>query len=67
MGPTFLAGLGNPGLHAITQNIAFELSKHGEHAGERPAPWRGHVQRFGQRHEPNADGMKLLERSDQVE
>jgi hypothetical protein len=26
IGPTFLAGLGNPGLHAIAQNIAFELS-----------------------------------------
>jgi len=36
MGPAFLAGLGDPGLHAIAQNIAFELSKHGEHAGERP-------------------------------
>jgi hypothetical protein len=26
MGPAFLAGLGDPGLHAIAQNIAFELS-----------------------------------------
>src|ERR1035441_8682598 len=29
-------------------------------------PRRGHVERLG-RHEPNADGMKLLERSNQVE
>jgi hypothetical protein len=37
MRTSFLARLGNPSFDAITQDVAFELSKYGKHAGERPA------------------------------
>jgi hypothetical protein len=65
--PTLFARLGDPGLHPITKDVALELSEHGQHAGERPAPRGGHVERFGQRHEPDADGVQFLQSGDQVE
>ncbi len=37
-GASFLARLGDSGLHPITQDVAFELSKYGEHAAGRPPP-----------------------------
>src|ERR1035438_9202090 len=67
MGTSFLARLGNPGFDAITQDVALELSKYGEHAGECTAPGRGHIKRLGQRYEPDADGVELSQRPNQVE
>ena len=32
----FLAGLGDPGLHAIAEDVPLELGEDSEHAGQRP-------------------------------
>jgi hypothetical protein len=34
-----LAGLGDAGFHAITQDVALEFREHGEHAGQHSL-WR---------------------------
>jgi hypothetical protein len=63
----FLWCVGNGGLHAVPQDLALEFGENGEYASERTASWRGHVQRLGERHEPDGDGVEILKRSDQVE
>jgi hypothetical protein len=53
--PTFFARLGDPGSHAIPQDVALKFRKHGEHAGERSAARCGHIERLGKRDKPDAD------------
>ena len=66
MWASFLSGLGDPGFDAIAQNVALEFCKYSEHAGELSACRRGHVERLGER-KPNATGIDLLQRYNQVE
>ena len=49
MGFSLFSGLGNARLDPVAQNVPFELSKNGQHAGERPAARRGQVEGLAQR------------------
>ena len=67
MRPTLFTGLRDSRPDSIAKHIALELGKHGKHAGERATARRRHVERLGQRDEPDADSMQFLQRTDQVE
>jgi hypothetical protein len=45
---TFLASLSDSSTDSITPDVAFELSKRGQHSGERATRWRGHIEGLGQ-------------------
>ena len=48
VGAAFFSGLGDPGLHAIAQDVPLEFGEHRQHAGQRPATRRRQVQRLAQ-------------------
>jgi hypothetical protein len=49
------------GPRSFSKNLPFELREDGEQAGHGASGWRGQVQRFGQRHEPNAEMLQFLQ------
>jgi hypothetical protein len=55
-----------PSPYAIAQNVTLKLRKHGEHAGERTTPWRGHIEGLGQGDKSDADGIELLQGANQA-
>jgi len=61
------ASLGDAGFDAISQDVALELRKDGEHAGERSTARGGHVQCFRKRDKADAEGAQLLQGANQVE
>jgi hypothetical protein len=67
MGFTSFPRFGDTGFDAVAQNVAFELRKDGEHAGERATARRRHIQGFRQGHEADVQRAELLQRADQVE
>ncbi len=66
VGLTRFSSFGDAGFDAIAQDVALELRKDGEHAGERAAARRRHIQSFGERHEANVQRAELLQRADEI-
>jgi hypothetical protein len=63
----FLAGLGNPGLHAVAQDVPLELGEDGKHAGQRPSARGGQVERLAERDEADLEYGQFLKRHDQID
>ena len=61
------ARLGDPRFDALSQDVALEFRKDGEHAGERSTARGGHVQCFRKRDESDAECAELLQGANQVE
>jgi hypothetical protein len=59
-------GLRDASFHTLTENLALELRKNGQHPGHGPPRRCGEVSRFTQRNEAHAQGVKLLERPHQI-
>ena len=62
-----LAGLSDPGLHAIAEDVPLELGEDRKHAGQGPAARRGQVERLAERDEADLECGQLLERRDQID
>ena len=63
----FFPSLGDPGLDAVSKDVALKFCKNGEHAGQGPATRCRHVKRFGEGYKPDADGVKLLQGGNEVQ
>src|SRR3982751_5200546 len=57
---SFLAGLRNACFHPVAQNVAFELSKDGQHSGQCPSTGCGQVKGFTQRNESYLERGQFL-------
>src|SRR5215208_3638603 len=58
--------VGEASAYTLSQDLVFECSKNAEQAGHCPTGWSGQVQRFGQRHETNAEIFQFLECGHQI-
>ena len=63
----FLACLGDPGPHAIAEDVPLELGEDREHAGQGPAARRGQVECLAERDEADLECGQFLERRDQID
>ena len=61
-----LPGMSQSGPHALSQDLALELSEDGQQRGHRATGRRGQVQRLGQRYEADAEMFQFLQRGEQV-
>ena len=62
-----LAGLGDPGLHAIAKDVPLEFGEDREHAGQGPAARRRQVERLAERDEADLECGQFLEGRDQID
>jgi hypothetical protein len=67
MGPPFLPSLCDAGLNSVTKNVALEFGENGKHTCQGAATRGRHVERLGERDEPDTDGIEFLQGADQVE
>jgi hypothetical protein len=44
-----------------------DSAKNREHARQRPATRRCHIERFGERYKPDADGVKLVQGGNEIQ
>ena len=61
-----LAGMGEASTDSLAQYLAFELGEDGQQRGHCATCRCGQVQRFGQRHEADAEMLQFLQRGKQV-
>ena len=58
--------MGQAGPSSFLQNLPFERGEYGEQASHRSPGRRGQIQRFGQRHEADAEMLQFLKRCQQI-
>jgi hypothetical protein len=58
---------GNARADPFAEDFVFELRKHQEQPGHGAARWRCQIQRFGQRHETNAQLRQFFQRNEQID
>lgn len=66
MRPAFLAGLGNPGPHPITEDVPLELGEDGQHACQGPATGGRQVEGFVEGDESHVDCGQIVQGRDEV-
>jgi len=55
-----LPGVGQPGANPFSQNLPFELGKHGRQTSHRSTGQCGQIQNFGQGDETNPEVIQFL-------
>jgi hypothetical protein len=63
---SFAAGFDESGADAFAEDFVFELGEDRQQSRHRTASWRGQIQRFGQRHETDAEFRQFFECNDQI-
>ena len=63
----FFAGSGDPGLHAIAEDVPLEFSEDREHAGQCSATRCREVERLAERDEADLKCGQFLKRRDQID